>query len=199
MMSHNSPYKNLASIDRRTEEIRTHRVSMPLRSNSKKELLKKLGHRYFLDCYRETLARLIEWGFKGVEHDTWFITLTFRNECISEQEAFHRLEIWLNRLKWSIIQSGGTASLRYALADERQIKGTIHFHLILYNPGLSSLSPRRWEEKWRKIAGICRIGPYRRKAAPYLVKNITKGSEVIFGGNWQGRTAPIRIPCRPGE
>lgn len=156
-------------------------------------------HRFFYDCYRECMARLIEWGFKGDEEDTWFVTLTFKNECISEDRAFRLFESWLNRLKQHIIQNGGTAFPRYALAVERQIRGTIHFHMILHNPGLSSYSHRKWEEKWWKVAGFCRIGTYRRKAAPYLAKYTTKGSDVIFGGNWQGRTAPIRILCHPGN
>lgn len=172
-------------------------------SQLKEKLIK--GHRYFIDCERETWARLIDWAFKKYDvNDVWFFTGTYRycyNNFKRPNEIFEK---YILRLKQALITLDYGADLRFIKADELQIRGAVHHHAIIAGKGLSLLSRRRWEEKWKSLAGIARIGLYNRRTAPYLSKYIGKGyygneSNISIGGNWNGLHVPDWIYCCNGD
>lgn len=157
-----------------------------------------LGHRFFPDCYRECYARFIEWGLwcGHPKPDVWFVSVTFKRN-VSGYRAWGLLSGWLRRLKEGYKHKGGL-ELRWICATEWQLRGVIHFHLLIAGVGLSELSRKRWEVRWEtsdRNTGYCRIYDADRKAAPYLAKYIRKGSELQTGGYWRGLKARRSVTC----
>ena len=161
-----------------------------------KKECRRRGHVFFHDCLREGYARFIEWGFRNcAPDDTWFWTGTFRFD-VSQGRADACWRDYIRRLEDAVNQrTKGTVRLRYVLATEMQVRGTVHFHAIIHVKGLSQLSRRRWEERWNWMAGFCRCGAYCSAGAPYLAKYVSKGTDIQVGGDWSGRTAPRRLDC----
>ena len=165
------------------------------------------GHRFFLDCKRETFARWIEWGmWSGHPQATvWFATMTFK-AFIPAWRSYLLIKKFLGHLNDGYRDKAdkGGFQLRWILATEWQVRNVIHYHLLISAQGLDFLSRKRWERRWECIdrnAGFCRIYDADRKAAPYLAKYLNKsGCELNWGGNWQGLNSPGSLDCchRPG-
>lgn len=175
------------------------------------------GHQYFHDPEREAWARAIAGAFRrDPVIDIWFCTFTFRtlpdrritaqpkrgcrykpgSGYVSPASAERRLLQFIGRLEQSLSQqSGEHTRVRWVRADEDQQRGVIHYHALVHGDGLRFLSRRRWEEKWFRMAGLCRILPFYPRSAPYLAKYVSKGSCVTFGGDWSGRTIPLQKQC----
>lgn len=151
------------------------------------------GYRFFSDAERETWARFIEWSMfhpKGVE--VWFITHTFVN-YVHPGRAEAMCNRWLSRLNQALIDKTGGCRLRWIRATEWQSRGVIHYHLLALGCGLTSLSRKSWEERWKaRGGGFCRIYDADLHAAPYLAKylNKSRGGELQWGGSWLGLYVP---------
>ncbi len=154
------------------------------------------GHRFFQDCLRESSARFIEWALRQAKGDSWFMTLTFVNE-VNPGKARHMSERYLARLNQGLRDTGGQR-LRWARASEWQERKVIHFHILALGWGLSCLSRKRWEARWKaEGGGWCRVYNADLKAAPYLAKYLNKqpGGELSWGGAWRGMVAPASVSC----
>lgn len=155
------------------------------------------GHKFFPDCERETLARMIEYSVTRSGEASWFVTLTFPG-FLSEARAYGLLTTWLCRLQEAYKVLTGVRGLRWFVAQEWQKRGVIHFHLVLSGARLDSLSRMRWENRWQGISGgFARIYPARVKSAPYLAWYASKaqGGAVKQGGTWRGITFPKSTSC----
>ena len=174
------------------------------------------GHRYFFDCLREQNARRIAWMMRIQNHESWFVTLTFKN-FIHENRARQLLKRWIYSLTIayghvvSDLDVSGSCGLKWVYAQEWQKRHVIHFHLIISGVRLGSLSRIRWEGRWSAMksedstgkyvfpCGFARIYKAEPKAAPYLAKYVGKtdapGNALEWGGSWQGNTAPASLRC----
>lgn len=154
------------------------------------------GHRFFHDAERETYARLIEWSMnhpKGVE--SWFVTQTFVN-YVPPKLAEGMSNRYLSRLDQALTDMTGGRRLRWIRATEWQVRDVIHYHLLALGCGLSSLSRKSWEQRWKASGGgFCRIYDAVHRSAPYLAKYLNKdrGGELQWGGSWLGLEAPRSV------
>jgi len=122
--------------------------------------------------YKVILNNDIEWD--------WFATLTFRDSksTYSAKRYFNR---WLRKLNRRIF--GGKAkyqdvSIPWVLAEERQDRGAIHYHVLL---GFTdSLMRNEWGKKWWELTGgYGKIDRTRLKGAVYYVtKYIMKDGDL---------------------
>ena len=126
------------------------------------------GHRFFNDCQRESYARTIERIIKRDDIESWFVTLTFRNE-LSVEKAHRLLNSWLLSLGQALKQKTGAGGLNWIVAQEWQKRHVIHFHAIIYGVRLHSLNRKFNESRWLEMAGgFACIYDASPKAAPYL-------------------------------
>jgi len=145
------------------------------------------GYRFFPDDVREESARLLEWAMSRRDRDAWFVTHTFK-DYIKVESAERLYSQWVGRLKQSLRDLNGSSWLNYIQATELQRRGVVHFHSILLECGLHSLSRKRWEDRWKnESGGFCRIYDAEHGAAAYLAKELNKtlGTELLWGGAWR--------------
>ncbi len=157
------------------------------------------GHRYFQDCQRETISRMIvrltnQRGLEG-----WFVTRTFK-DYLSEARAERLSDVFFARLTEAHKHATmGAGSLHWVSAKEWQTRGVIHFHDLIYGARLDSLSRKRWEHRWQGEigGGFARIHPAEKGAAPYLSKyaSKTQGGEIRWSNTWRGISAPESAAC----
>jgi len=170
--------------------------------NSKSSIFRRprlpAGHRFFIDCLRESYARMIEWSVSREDNSGWFVTSTFKTyEPL--RRAYRDRDIWLGRLALGLVQSGG-GWLKWICATEWQIREVVHLHLLVFGRGIGLLSRKRWECRWESLdrnTGFCRIYDANKKAAPYLAKYTSKslGGEIQWGGTWRGLIVPTSVSC----
>jgi len=136
---------------------------------------------------------------------SWFVTLTFTTD-VSVKQSLKLFKVYFGRLSQATKEIGRhpdpdsppgsrvkgktrmpRASAKYVLAVEETCKGRVHLHVLLGGKGFDKLSMYRWQRRWEALSEVCgmaRIYPAVDRAAPYLTKYITKGSELYVGGNF---------------
>lgn len=154
------------------------------------------GHRFYRDCHREQLARLLEWMLRKHINNSWFFTGTFTGHMTDEYGHIF-VRKFLSRLNQAHCELKGATPISSVYSVEWQGRGTVHYHLLIFGNKLGLLSRKRWELRW-KIAG----GGYGRdydaeiKSAPYLVKHQVKDKPdngINIGGAWRGFHPPLSI------
>ena len=157
------------------------------------------GHRYFRDCHREQISRMIvrlvnQRGLEG-----WFVTRTFK-DYVSPAKGERLSDVFFARLTEAHRRStSGVGLLHWISANEWQMRRVIHFHDLIYGARLDSLSRKRWENRWLGEigGGFARIYPAERSAAPYLAKyaSKTQGGDIRWSDTWRGIIAPESTTC----
>jgi len=121
-----------------------------------------------------------EWGSwlktNGFEAKS-FVTLTFRDENVSDDRAWGLFKAWVNEINRFVVGKKYRKIYKhsyfgYVVAAERQSRGTLHFHMLIdtwvpYGYCISN---------WWDRAGYCHISKVHSKEAAlrYILKYISK-------------------------
>jgi len=118
----------------------------------------------------------------------WYCTFTFQ-EVNHEESAMKCFNTFILRLNKEIFgnkfQRHPEMGVYYCLAQEKQERGTIHYHVLIGNIP-EYIRRLTFMDEWTAITqSIARIVPYEhgKGACKYLAKYITKEGELLVGGN----------------
>ncbi len=132
----------------------------------------KRKQRYY-ESKRWEISRLINMNY---DNQTKFFTLTFSENLCDVGRANQLFTKFIKRLKYHIDNEFGGALLKYIATWERQKRGAIHYHLVLFNfPYIKkSILADIWGHGFVKINKITnievgRIGQYVSK---YFAKEL---------------------------
>lgn len=114
-----------------------------------------------------------------------FITLTYKKEDVTINEASKDFDNWIKRMRWRY------GDFKYIAIRSFQKRGTIHYHLLVDIPRLpkEDLKNKAFEKIWRRgevyIKKIYKLGVVYSQSPllKYLVKNLKefKADERAFG------------------
>ncbi len=126
-----------------------------------------------------------------------FGTFTFRDEprhAEAAQKLYRVLVSKVNRDLYGPRWYQKDLGINWTLAEERQQRGTLHFHTLwgLTGPLFHDFERRlACMEQWNELAGYARIFPIENQAAVrgYVSKYVVKGGELTLGGQLHGHPA----------
>lgn len=102
----------------------------------------------------------------------WMVTLTYRGDATAWRSdhmktAVHRFRIWCNRQGFAA---------RYVWVAELQQRGVIHYHLVIWLP--HGIRCPKWDSRGWWPHGMTNRKTVRKSAVGYLMKYLSKGSDV---------------------
>ncbi len=117
----------------------------------------------------------------------WMGTLTFP-DVVDSRTADRVFKVWVSKAnraaygrRWLKHKQG----VQWVRASERQIRGVLHYHVLLARVG--NLQPSSCVSDWRAIKGglakITRVKS-QKAVARYVTKVVHIGGELEVGGNW---------------